>query len=186
MSTILEKPIKVNRIVTTNVGQARALEDPARAKVIELLYRRAMTADQIAKELKKNGHKKALTTIRHHLEILKEAGLISIVKMEETRGAITKYYSTNIRLLGYEIPDDFETRYSKQIETTSNKIEKILKNLTPKALPKSKKKRSGVDSENYSKYVLVEIVNRALTSVLEEESAGSRYGHNGELGKNPH
>ncbi|KAF6242167.1 transcriptional regulator, partial [Nitrosopumilus sp. b1] len=87
MSTLLEKQLKVNRIVTTSTDQARAIEDPSRAKIIENLYHKSMSAEQIANQLKKSGYKKALTTIRHHLEILKEAGLIEIVKIEETRGA---------------------------------------------------------------------------------------------------
>jgi hypothetical protein len=41
MSTLLEKPIKVNRIVTTSVEHARAIEDPARAKIVEILYHQA-------------------------------------------------------------------------------------------------------------------------------------------------
>ena len=39
MSTLLEKQITVNRIVTTSVKHARAIEDPARAKIVEILYR---------------------------------------------------------------------------------------------------------------------------------------------------
>jgi len=34
MSTLLEKEIKVNRTVTTSIGHARAIEDPARAKIV--------------------------------------------------------------------------------------------------------------------------------------------------------
>lgn len=163
MSTILEKPIKVNRIITTSVEHAKALEDPARAKIVELLYRRALNAEQITNELKKNGHKKALTTIRHHLDILKESGLIEVVKIEETRGAISKYYGTQTKLLGYEIPKDFETKYLKTITTTSEKIEKILQGISPKT--KSKKK----NSDDYSAYVVMEILNRAVTNVLENK-----------------
>jgi len=73
MSTLLEKQIKVNRIVTTNIGHARAIDDPARAKIIEILYHQALSADQICTSLKKSGFKKALTTVRHHLDILKES-----------------------------------------------------------------------------------------------------------------
>ena len=76
MSTLLEKQIKVNRILTTSIKDARAIEDPARAKIIEILYHRSLSAVQISNELKKTGFKKALTTVRHHLEILKEYGLI--------------------------------------------------------------------------------------------------------------
>ena len=162
MSTLLEKEIRVSRIVATSTGHARAIEDPARAKIIEILYRRAMSADQITTALKKAKHKKALTTVRHHLEILKEAGLIEIVRIEESRGAITKYYGTSTKLLDFEAPPDFDAKYSKVIRNTSAKIEKVLEGLAPKAA-----KGRGKKSPEYSQYLVVEIMNRAMTNVLE-------------------
>ncbi len=162
MSTLLEKPIKVNRIVATSIEHARAIEDPARAKIVELLYRQALSAEQITGALKKSGYKKALTTVRHHLEILKDSGLIEIVKIEESRGAITKFYSTSTKLLDFETPEDFESKYSKLIENTSEKIEKILKGLTPKT-----EKSKGKKSTEYSQYLVMEIMNRAMTNVFE-------------------
>ena len=161
MSTLLEKQIKVNRIVTTSIEHARAIEDPARAKVMEILYRQSLSADQICSALKKTGYKKALTTVRHHLDILKVSGLIEIVKIEESRGAITKYYSTSTKLLDFETPKDFDLKYSKIIDNTSSKIEKILKGISPKTKSKGKK------SEGYSQYLVLEIMNRAMTNVLE-------------------
>jgi DNA-binding transcriptional ArsR family regulator len=162
MSTLLEKQIKVNRIVTTSLEHARAIEDPARAKIVEILYRQAFSADQITNALKKAGYKKALTTVRHHLEILKKSGLIEIVKIEESRGAIKKYYSTSIKLLDFVAPEDFDSKYSKIIDNTSTKIEKIIKGLTPKTT-----KSKGKKSKEYSQYLVVEIMNRAITNVLE-------------------
>ena len=161
MSTLLEKQIKVNRIVTTSIEHARAIEDPARAKVMEMLYRQSLSEDQICSALKKTGYKKALTTVRHHLDILKVSGLIEIVKIEESRGAITKYYSTSTKLLDFETPKDFDLKYSKIIDNTSSKIEKILKGISPKTKSKGKK------SEGYSQYLVLEIMNRAMTNVLE-------------------
>ena len=165
MSTLLEKPIKVNRIVTTSIEHARAIEDPARAKIMEILYKNSLSAEQISNELKKTGYKKALTTVRHHLEILKDSGLVQIVKIEESRGAITKFYSTATKLLGYEAPEDFDSKYSKIIDSTSVKIEKILKGLVPKTTKTKKGKNS--DPTDYSQYLVMEIMNRAMTSVLE-------------------
>jgi DNA-binding transcriptional ArsR family regulator len=165
MSTLLEKPIKVNRIVTTSIEHARAIEDPARAKIMEILYKNSLSAEQISNELKKTGYKKALTTVRHHLEILKDSGLVQIVKIEESRGAITKFYSTATKLLGYEAPEDFDSKYSKIIDSTSVKIEKILKGLVPKTAKAKKGKNS--DPAGYSQYLVMEIMNRAMTSVLE-------------------
>ncbi len=165
MSTLLEKQITVNRIVTTSTKHARAIEDPARAKIVEILYRQAFSADQITNALKKEGYKKALTTVRHHLEILKSSGLIEIVRIEESRGAIKKYYSTSIKLLDFVAPEDFDSKYSKIIDNTSTKIEKIIKGLTPKTT-KSKAKKS----KEYSQYLVMEIMNRAMTNVLENST----------------
>ncbi len=165
MSTLLEKPIKVNRIVTTSIEHARAIEDPARAKIMEFLYRQSLSAQQISNELKKTGYKKALTTVRHHLEILKKSGLVEIVRIEESRGAITKFYSTSTKLLGYQTPDDFDSKYSKVIDNTSVKIEKILKGLVPKATKSKKSKKN--EPQDYSQYLVMEIMNRAMTNVLE-------------------
>ena len=166
MSTLLEKQIKVNRIVTTSMEHARAIEDPVRAKTVEILYRQSLSAEQITNALKKAGYKKALTTIRHHLDILKESGLIEIVKIEESRGAITKYYSTSTKLLGYSEPADFDSKYSKIIDNTSEKIEKLLKGLIPKTTKSKKSKKN--ESQDYSQYLVMEIMNRAMTNVLEK------------------
>ncbi len=165
MSTLLEKQIRVNRIVTTSIEHARAIEDPARAKVLEILYRQALSADQITSALKKAGYKKALTTVRHHLEILKSSGLIEIVKIEESRGAIKKYYGTSTKLLDFQTPEDFDLKYLKIINNTSTKIEKILKGLTPKTT-----KSRGKKSKEYSQYLVMEIMNRAMTNILENST----------------
>ncbi len=166
MSTLVEKKIQVNRILTMNPNQARAIEEPVRARIIKILYKKSLSAEQITKELRKTGYKKALTTIRHHLEILKETGLIEIAKIEETRGAITKFYSTSTKLLGFEIPDDFDTKYSTVIKNTSTRMEKLLKSIGQKTKSKTKNKKTS-DPGGYSQYLLVEIVNRAMTNVLE-------------------
>ena len=170
MSTLLEKPVTVSRTVTTNIEQARAMDDPARMKIIQLLYKNLLTAAQICQLLKKSGYAKALTTVRHHLDILKEAGLVEIAKIEETRGAITKYYSTSTKLLGYNVPEDFDTKYSSAIKNTSKKLEDVLDSLAPKATLKSKQKLD----PSYSQYILMEIVNRAMTKLMESPKLKSQ------------
>lgn len=169
MSTLLQKELKVNRIVTTNMEQAKALDDPARMKILQILYHRQLTTEQIVGELHKEGYKKATTTIRHHLDVLKHAGLVEIVKMEEARGAVMKYYGTSVKLLGFKLPINFDSEYSRTITDASSKMEKIIKNIAQKNTPKMKKKNLG-DSENqYGEYVLMEIVNRAVTNVFENQ-----------------
>ena len=165
MSTLLEKPISVNRTLATSIEHARAIEDPARAKVLQMLYHKNLNAEQITRQLKKFGDKKALTTTRHHLEILKDSGLIEVVKIEESKGAITKYYGTSIKLLDFEAPKDFEKKYSSLIESTSTKLEKLVNNISKKT-----KSRGTQNKQDFSQYIMMEIVNRAMTNVLEKKT----------------
>ena len=165
MSTILEKPISVNRTLATSHEHARAIEDPARAKILQFLYRKHLNAEQITKQLKKSGYKKALTTTRHHIEILKDAELIEVVKIEEKRGAMVKYYGTSTKLLDYETPKDFEKKYSAVIKSTSKHIEQLLDGLSKKTT-KGKKTQT---KQEYSQYLMMEIVNRAVTTIFEKK-----------------
>lgn len=166
MSTLLEKSIKIHRIVTSNSQQAKAIEDVTRSKILKILYKKQLTADQILEELKKTGYNKALTTIRHHLDILKISGLIELVKIQESRGSITKFYGTSTKLLEYQTPEDFDSKYATLIKTTSGKIENLVKNISQKTYVKIKNQRVE-ENENFNQYLLMEIVNRALTNVLE-------------------
>jgi DNA-binding transcriptional ArsR family regulator len=163
MSTLLEKSISVNRTLATSIEHARAIEDPARAKIVQMLYKKNLNAEQITGQLKKLGHKKALTTIRHHLEILKESGLIELVRIEETRGAITKYYGTSTKLLDFEAPKDFEKKYSVLIKSTSTKLERLVNSMSKKT-----KTNNSQTKQDFSQYIIMEIVNRAMTNVLEK------------------
>ena len=172
MSTLLEKSITVNRTVSMSVNISRAIEEPVRINILKILYHKQLSAEQILNELKKTGYNKALTTIRHHIDILKTSGLIEIVKIQEARGAVTKFYGTSTKLLEFDIPKDFESRYFKVIQTTSDKIEKIMKNISQKTSKTKNQKTS--DQENFKQYLLMEIINRAMTNVLENSTTESK------------
>lgn len=169
MSTLLQKEIKINKILTTNAEQAKALDDQARIKILQILYRKQLPTERIVEELHKSGYKKATTTIRHHLDVLRDAGLVEIVKMEEIRGAVMKYYGTSVRIMGHKLPANFETEFSKTISDTSIKLEKVIKNIAQHAGTKIKKKSSKNEPHetNFEDHIVVEIVNRAMTKVFE-------------------
>jgi hypothetical protein len=94
--------------------------------------------------------------------------------MEEIRGAVMKFYGTSIKLLGYEVPPNFDSDYSKTITDASITMQKMIKNIIQNNIPKSKKKniekRTNAE-QNYDQYLLIEIVNRALTKVLENHGS---------------
>ncbi|MDH2907645.1 MAG: winged helix-turn-helix domain-containing protein [Candidatus Nitrosotalea sp.] len=169
MSTLLQKELKISKILSTNADQAKALDDTARIKILQILYHKQFATEQIVEELNKIGYKKATTTIRHHLDVLKNAGLIEIVKMEEVRGAVMKYYGTSVRVMGTKLPANFETEFSKTIADTSVRLEKVIKNIAENTGSKIKKKNSknATAESNYEEQIVMEIVNRAMTRVFE-------------------
>jgi predicted transcriptional regulator len=121
-----------------------------------------LDAYRITQHLKKFGHKKALTTIRHHLDILKTAGLIEVVKIEESRGAVIKYYGTSVKFIEFDLPRDFNNRYASIIKSTSSKLEKLCSTISKK-IPKKQ------NDPDFHDYLVMEIINRAITTVLEKK-----------------
>ena len=164
MAILMEKEIGTDRIITANYEMFRALDDPIRGKIVELLNKKQLNVDQITRRLKKFGYKKAVTTIRHHIEILKDSGLMEIIKIEESRGAITKYYGSSTKLLDFSLPPDFDENYSKVISKTSLKLEKIIYPIL-KNFSKTRK----IQQINYNKYIVMEIMNRSITNLLEKK-----------------
>ena len=164
MTILMEKEISIDRMIAANYDVSRALAIPTRGKIVELLNKKQLNVEQITRRLKKLGYKKSVTTIRHHIEILKDSGLIEITKIEETRGAITKYYGSSTKLLDFMLPSDFDENYSKIISKTTLKLDKvigpILKNFT---------KTRKMQQINYNKYIIMEIMNRSITNLLEKK-----------------
>ena len=160
----MEKEVTIDRIITVNYDVFKALDDPIRGKIVQLLNKKQLNVEQITRRLKKFGYKKAITTIRHHIEILKNSGLIEIVKIEESRGAITKYYGSSTKLLDFSLPTDFDENYSKVISKTSLKLGKIIGTIL-KNFSKTRK----TQQINYNNYIVMEIMNRSITNVLEKK-----------------
>ena len=164
MSILMEKEVTIDRIMSANYDIFKALDDPIRGKIVQLLNKKQLNVEQITRRLKKFGYKKAVTTIRHHIEILKHSGLIEIAKIEESRGAITKYYSSSTKLLDFTLPLDFDENYSKLISKTSLKLGKVIGPIL-KNFSKTRK----IQQINYNNYIVMEIVNRAITNLLEKK-----------------
>ena len=164
MSILMEKEITIDRIMVANYDVFKALDDPIRGKIVQLLHKKQLNVGQITRRLKKFGYKKAITTIRHHVEILKDSGLIEIVKIEESRGAVTKYYGSSTKLLDFTLPLDFDKNYSKITAKTLPKLRKLVNSIS-KNFSKTRK----VHQINYNNYISMEIINRAMTNLLENK-----------------
>lgn len=169
--TFFEKEVKMKGVTTLGYSSARALNDPVRIKILEILSHKQMTTEEIAKILRRSGHKKATTTIRHHLDTLKSAGLIEITKMVEVRGAVRKYYMSTLRAFSYNVPN--LEKHSKLIEDISSRLLRVLRNVHEDG--KFITEMSGKDycslckGDHYKEYVAIEVLNSALARTLESK-----------------
>lgn len=167
--TLFENQVKIRGVTTLRHQSAQALNDPIRIKILDILSHRQMTTEEISRMLRRSGLKKATTTIRHHLDSLKNAGLIEVSKIEEVRGAIKKYYMPTLRAYSCENVTKLEI-HSKLIEVTSLRMLKILKNVIEDE--KFVVEETGKDTcnickgDHYKEYAALEILNKALARML--------------------
>ena len=169
VGTLFENEVRVKGVTTLGYQSAHALNDPVRIKILEILSHKQMTTDEISKILRRTGHKKATTTIRHHLDTLKSAGLIEVTKMVEVRGAVRKYYMPTLRAFSYNLPN--LEKHSKLIEETSSTLLKVLKSVLEDE--KFVTEINGRETcnlckgDHYKEYVAFEILNAALARILQ-------------------
>lgn len=80
------------RLALEEPEQYRALFDPLRQQIIDLLSERAATTSQLADALDR-----PKGTVGHHVGVLEQAGLIKVVRTEKVRAIVAKYYGRTAR-----------------------------------------------------------------------------------------
>jgi DNA-binding transcriptional ArsR family regulator len=79
-------------LVVTEPARLRAMADPLRGTLLELLLERAATVTELAKAV---GRPKG--TVAYHVNLLVEAGLLKIVRTRRVRAIDERYYGRTAR-----------------------------------------------------------------------------------------
>ena len=108
MPVLFRRDVPVRSLFAITPEQARALASPIRVAMLELLGTRPMSIDELAADLPAHGFKQAPNTLRHHLELLRNAGLVEQAMLEQTRGAVLQYYAATSRPLHQRFSEDGE------------------------------------------------------------------------------
>jgi DNA-binding transcriptional ArsR family regulator len=100
--------------------QLKAMADPLRTQLIQLLRDRARSTQEIAAEL---GIPKG--TVGHHLKVLEAAGLIRVVRTRKVRAMTEKFYGRTARLFLYhaEDPADGRAISANTLRSAANEVE---------------------------------------------------------------
>lgn len=81
------------RIEVTTPAQLRAMADPLRATILDLLLERAATVAELAAAVKR-----PKSTVAHHVNVLVEAGMLRVVRTRRVRAIEERYYGRTARM----------------------------------------------------------------------------------------
>src|SRR5215468_11384355 len=79
--------------VVTEPAPLRALADPLRSTILDLLLERAATVTELATAVRR-----PKSTVAHHVNVLVEAGLLRVVRTRRVRAIEERYYGRTARL----------------------------------------------------------------------------------------
>ncbi len=92
-------------MLVADPAQLRAMADPFRTGLIQLLRDRARSTQEISEELSV-----PKGTVGHHLKVLERAGLIRVVRTRKVRALTEKFYGRTARLFLYQTEDPADGR----------------------------------------------------------------------------
>lgn len=81
-----------DRLVVTAPAQLRAVADPLRATILDLLLERAATVAELAAAVER-----PKSTVAHHVNVLVDAGLLRVVRTRRVRAVDERYYGRTAR-----------------------------------------------------------------------------------------
>jgi DNA-binding transcriptional ArsR family regulator len=91
-------------IEVTSPAQLRALADPLRGAILDLLLERAASVTELARAVER-----PKSTVAHHVQVLVDAGMLRVVRTRRVRAIDERYYGRTARLFrvgAIAAPDD--------------------------------------------------------------------------------
>ena len=170
---LLESDVPIREVVTTDPEKAKALENDVRAKILDMLADEEMTIEEIHAELQRRDEDKAETTVRHHVNVLKDADMVEIARLEEAGGGTRKYYKSNTRVFSYDLPEDSEQTLSAAQEHTIEELRPLLESLYEthgddiESVVEEMKPCEYCATQHYEEFIVQELLNRALLELGE-------------------
>lgn len=176
MPVLFRREVPIRNFVAIHAAEARALQAPIRLAMLDLLAQRPMSVEDLSDELPAHGFRKASNTLRHHLEILVSSGLVELAVLEQTRGAVLKYFSASARPLHYQLPAHAEaeltTLSERLLPTTAAAMRSLSRDERERIdrVVQSIRKCPRCSSDYYDEYVLLLAMHRACVAYLRSRT----------------
>ncbi|PSQ19211.1 transcriptional regulator [Halobacteriales archaeon QS_8_69_26] len=170
---LFDSDVPIREVVTTDPETAKALENDLRAKVLDALADEELTVGEIRAELERRGDPRAETTVRHHLNVLREADLVEVARLEEAGGGTRKYYASNTRVFSYDLPEGSEERLAEARATVTGELGELVATLYDdhgdaiEAVAREMRPCEYCETQHYEEFVVRELLDDALVELGE-------------------
>ncbi|MET1128208.1 MAG: metalloregulator ArsR/SmtB family transcription factor [Thermoproteota archaeon] len=168
------------KVIPVRLEEAKALSDELRIMILELLREEPLSVIEIVEKLRARGIVKTPNAVRYHLSILKDAGLIELVRV----GRVLKYhakdayyaYTTQDPAVD-EMLEELAELVEREVEAAVNKLlaerrEDIVR------LARSMKPCEFCITRHFVEHIVFEAVKRAAGRVLSKKfQKGSHEAH---------
>jgi DNA-binding transcriptional ArsR family regulator len=167
--------VQIEDIAVRDTNVSKAVEEPLRAMILDMLAEESLDVGEIHERLAERGYDRTENTIRHHVNELRDAGLVEVARLEEGRGGTKKFYEANTIVLSYAIPEgrqgdvaamsaaiepDVGAILDRLEDDYGDAIDDIAEEMAPCAHCRTQK---------YETYVLLTVLRRALVSAVQSD-----------------
>lgn len=145
-----------------------AIDEPMRAMILDVLAENTLTITEVHQRISDRGIDRTENTIRHHVNELRDAGLVDVVRFEEGRGGTTKYYRANTIVLSYSLPDSMDATLGEMMSAVQPQITNALTTLQDEygedieSIVSDMQPCEHCKNQKYETYVLLTVLRRAF------------------------
>ncbi|WP_336325802.1 ArsR/SmtB family transcription factor [Halovenus sp. HT40] len=159
---------RLEDIAVRDTGVSAAIDEPMRAMILDILAEEELPASDVHDRLADRGIDRTENTVRHHINELRDAGLVDVVHFEEGRGGTIKYYGANTTVLSYSLPQSAAPAIEEMIDAVRPEVEAALDTLTEEydgAIDEITEEMQPCEhcrTQKYETYVLLTVLRRAF------------------------
>lgn len=173
MTDLLDRSVEVQAVLATSPERAGALDHPVRAAILDVAAREPRSVDEIVEELEARGFERAPTTVRHHVDVLREAGLLELARLDESGRGVTKYYGATVRFLHHDEPEGFDEALAEALEEAADGVADLVDRLRDEhgeavaAVARSMRPCPHCDAGTFEDFVLARLLQRGTARALD-------------------
>jgi DNA-binding transcriptional ArsR family regulator len=162
--------VRLEDVAVRDTNVSDAVDEPFRAMILDILADEAKTVARIHEALSDRGFDRTENTVRHHVNELREAGLVEVARLEERRGATSKYYRATTIVLSYSLPegtDELVDTMVDDIEPDVNELVSRIRSEHGADLDRIAAEMAPCQhcrTQKYDMYLLLTVLQRAFVS----------------------